>query len=121
MARERLARFVYVVRDHHAEQFRAVLTGADAAGTEGTAIAHPFNLHVHRHRDIAGREEIRMQRMRPTVTGHGPVGRRERLRQQLAAIHAAFALRRFRGRESIWYRFHQIHHPHKGASARGGH
>ena len=62
-----------------------------------------------------------MQRVRLAVVRDGPLGRRERLRQQLAAIHAAFALRRFRRREVVRPRLHQGHHAHESAGSGLGH
>ena len=59
-----------------------------------------------------------MQRMRMTVIRHGPIGRRESLRQQLPPIHATFALRRLRRREAVRTGFHQVQHAHECAAAR---
>ena len=62
-----------------------------------------------------------MQRVCMAVIRDRPLGRRERLRQQLPAIHAAFALGCFRGHEAVRPRLGQGHHLREYAGTCLGH
>jgi len=69
----------------------AMLDGQHAARGKAVAVAQPFDLIHDRRFDIAGAQEIAVQRVRDARAIHSLLRRRQRLAQHLAAEHEARA------------------------------
>ena len=82
------ARLRLVERHAHDEHGAAVLGGRDAPRGEAAAVAHALDAVDDRPRQVAGLQEIGVQRMGDALGRHRAHGRHQRLAQRLPAEHA---------------------------------